>query len=118
MITAENLSKSFRGQSGPVVALDDVTLDVADGSIAGFEWQVHDPGAPADTAWHFTTHTDSLFIAQAPGGFVQWTFSVRLHLSGTSFSGETPLPSGPRKAGQLPARATPTPATRRARAGR
>jgi len=49
----------------------------ADGSIAGFEWQVHDPGAPADTAWHFTTHTDSLFTAQAPDGFVQWTFSVR-----------------------------------------
>jgi D-methionine transport system ATP-binding protein len=35
MITVENLSKSFRGQTGPVVALDDVTLDVAAGTIAG-----------------------------------------------------------------------------------
>jgi D-methionine transport system ATP-binding protein len=35
VITAENLSKSFRGQSGPVVALDDVTLDVPAGTIAG-----------------------------------------------------------------------------------
>ena len=35
MITVENLSKSFRGQAGPVVALDDVTLDVSAGSIAG-----------------------------------------------------------------------------------
>lgn len=35
MITAENLSKSFRGQTGPVVAIDDVTLDVAAGTIAG-----------------------------------------------------------------------------------
>jgi D-methionine transport system ATP-binding protein len=35
VITVENLSKSFRGQTGPVVALDDVTLDVAAGTIAG-----------------------------------------------------------------------------------
>ena len=35
MITVENLSKSFRGQAGPIVALDDVTLDVGAGSIAG-----------------------------------------------------------------------------------
>lgn len=35
MITVENLSKSFRGQAGPVVALDDVTLDVGAGTIAG-----------------------------------------------------------------------------------
>jgi len=35
VITVENLSKSFRGQAGPVVALDDVTLDVSAGSIAG-----------------------------------------------------------------------------------
>ena len=35
MITVENLSKSFRGQAGPVVALDDVSIDVAAGTIAG-----------------------------------------------------------------------------------
>jgi D-methionine transport system ATP-binding protein len=35
VITVENLSKSFRGQAGPIVALDDVTLDVGAGSIAG-----------------------------------------------------------------------------------
>ena len=35
MITVENLTKSFRGQTGPVVALDDVTLDVRAGTIAG-----------------------------------------------------------------------------------
>lgn len=35
MITLENLSKSFRSTSGPVVALDDVTLDVPTGVIAG-----------------------------------------------------------------------------------
>ncbi|HEU5475770.1 MAG TPA: ATP-binding cassette domain-containing protein [Actinophytocola sp.] len=35
MITVENLTKSFRGTTGPVVALDDVTFDVTAGSIAG-----------------------------------------------------------------------------------
>lgn len=35
MITLENLSKSFRSTAGPVVALDDVTLDVPAGVIAG-----------------------------------------------------------------------------------
>ncbi|HWM02310.1 MAG TPA: ATP-binding cassette domain-containing protein [Actinophytocola sp.] len=35
MITLENLSKSFRSTSGSVVALDDVTLDVPAGVIAG-----------------------------------------------------------------------------------
>lgn len=35
MITVENLSKSFRSTTGAVVALDDVTLDVPDGVIAG-----------------------------------------------------------------------------------
>ncbi|MGH3760942.1 methionine ABC transporter ATP-binding protein [Actinophytocola sp.] len=35
MITLENLSKSFRSTSGSVVALDDVTLDVPTGVIAG-----------------------------------------------------------------------------------
>lgn len=35
MITVENLTKSFRGDSGPVVALDDISLDVPAGVIAG-----------------------------------------------------------------------------------
>lgn len=35
MITLENLSKSFRSPSGAVVALDDVTLDVPAGVVAG-----------------------------------------------------------------------------------
>jgi D-methionine transport system ATP-binding protein len=35
MITVENLTKSFRGNTGQVVAVDDVTLDVAAGTIAG-----------------------------------------------------------------------------------
>src|SRR5262249_58644259 len=26
----------------------------ADGTISGFEWQLKNPVAPADTAWHFT----------------------------------------------------------------
>jgi D-methionine transport system ATP-binding protein len=35
VITVENLTKSFRGNAGPVVALEDVTLDVRAGTIAG-----------------------------------------------------------------------------------
>jgi D-methionine transport system ATP-binding protein len=35
VITVENLSKSFRNQAGSVVALEDVTLDVPAGTIAG-----------------------------------------------------------------------------------
>jgi D-methionine transport system ATP-binding protein len=35
VITVENLTKSFRSSTGAVVALDDVTLDVSDGVIAG-----------------------------------------------------------------------------------
>jgi D-methionine transport system ATP-binding protein len=35
MITVENLTKSFRSSTGAVVALDDVTLDVQAGVIAG-----------------------------------------------------------------------------------
>jgi D-methionine transport system ATP-binding protein len=35
MITVENVSKSFSGHTGPVVALDDVTLDVPEGALYG-----------------------------------------------------------------------------------
>ena len=49
----------------------------ADGAVAGFEWQMKNPVAPADSAWHFTTNTDSLFIVQAPAGYTNPVFSVR-----------------------------------------
>jgi hypothetical protein len=48
-----------------------------DGVIAGFEWQLQNPVSPADTVWHFTTRTDSLFIVQAPSGYTNPVFSVR-----------------------------------------
>lgn len=35
MITVENLTKSFTGHTGPVVALDDVTIDVPEGALYG-----------------------------------------------------------------------------------
>jgi D-methionine transport system ATP-binding protein len=35
MITVENLTKSFTGNTGPVVALDDVTIDVPEGALYG-----------------------------------------------------------------------------------
>ncbi|HEX4703449.1 MAG TPA: methionine ABC transporter ATP-binding protein [Pseudonocardiaceae bacterium] len=35
MITVENLTKSFTGHTGSIVALDDVTLDVPDGTLFG-----------------------------------------------------------------------------------
>ena len=48
-----------------------------DGSVVGFEWQMKNPAAPADTAWHFTTNTDSIFTVQAPSGYTNPVFSVR-----------------------------------------
>jgi hypothetical protein len=48
-----------------------------DGTISGFEWQMKNPVAPADTAWRFTTQTDSLFIVQTPAGYTNPVFSVR-----------------------------------------
>src|ERR1700761_4408501 len=35
MITVENVTKSFSGHTGSVVALDDVTLDVPEGALYG-----------------------------------------------------------------------------------
>lgn len=49
----------------------------ADGEIQGFELRFHNPDAPADTAWEFTTRTDSLFTVFAPGGSVAPLFEVR-----------------------------------------
>ncbi len=48
-----------------------------DGTVEGFEWQLKNPVAPADTAWHFTTLTDSIFTVQAPDGYTNPVFSVR-----------------------------------------
>jgi hypothetical protein len=48
-----------------------------DGFVAGFEWQMKNPVTPADTAWHFTTRTDSLFVVQTPSGYTNPLFSVR-----------------------------------------
>jgi hypothetical protein len=48
-----------------------------DGAVTGFEWQMVNPAAPADTAWHFTTRTDSLFVVQAPSGYTNPVFAVR-----------------------------------------
>ena len=48
-----------------------------DGAVTGFEWQMKNPAAPADTAWHYTTKTDSVFVVQTPSGFTDPVFSVR-----------------------------------------
>ena len=48
-----------------------------DGSVSGFEWKLENPVAPADTDWHFTTQSDSIFTVQAPSGFTATVFSVR-----------------------------------------
>lgn len=48
-----------------------------DGSVEGFEWQIQNPVSPADTAWHFTTLTDSVFTIQTPSGYTDPIFSVR-----------------------------------------
>ncbi len=48
-----------------------------DGTVQGFEWQMKNPVAPADTAWNFTTLTDSIFTVQAPSGYTNPQFSVR-----------------------------------------
>jgi hypothetical protein len=49
----------------------------ADGEIDGFELRFHNPDAPTDTAWRFTTRTDSLFTVFAPTGNVSPLFEVR-----------------------------------------
>jgi hypothetical protein len=48
-----------------------------DGVVQGFEWQMKNPVMPADTAWHFTTQSDSIFTVQAPAGYTNPVFSVR-----------------------------------------
>ncbi|HEV2104316.1 MAG TPA: hypothetical protein VGU27_01210 [Candidatus Eisenbacteria bacterium] len=48
-----------------------------DGTIAGFEWRLLNPAAPADTGWHFTPRTDSVFTIFTPAGYTMPTFVVR-----------------------------------------
>jgi hypothetical protein len=48
-----------------------------DGAVSGFEWQLRNPVAPADTGWRFTTLTDSVFTVQTPAGYTNPVFSVR-----------------------------------------
>src|SRR5262249_41951372 len=47
------------------------------GTISGLEGKRKPPAPPADTAWHFTTRTDSVFTIQAPSGYTNPLFSVR-----------------------------------------
>src|SRR5260370_40520872 len=82
--------------------------------VSCFHWSL-----PSARAKHFAARLVLFSVAwvmkirspQTPGvelpgsgnSTFQRTFSVALHLSGRFFSGEWPLPSGPRHAGQLPA---------------
>jgi len=48
-----------------------------DGDVTGFEWKLLNPRSPADTAWHFTTLTDSIFTVRADSGYADTRFTVR-----------------------------------------
>jgi hypothetical protein len=48
-----------------------------DGDVAGFELRLHNPAAPAETAWVFTTRADSLFTIFSPSGVTAPLFEVR-----------------------------------------
>lgn len=48
-----------------------------DGTVDHYEWQLNNPAAPADTAWHPTTATDSLFRIFTPAGYTNPVFTVR-----------------------------------------
>ncbi len=49
----------------------------AGGYIAGYEVRLLNPAAPADSAWRFTTLTDSLITVLAPTGFTSAVFEAR-----------------------------------------
>ena len=49
----------------------------AHGYIAGYELRVLNPLAPADTAWHFTVRTDSIFTIYTPTGYAAPVVQVR-----------------------------------------
>ncbi len=48
-----------------------------DGTVSGFELRFVNPAAPAETAWVFTTRTDSVFTVPTPTGFTAPVFEVR-----------------------------------------
>jgi len=48
-----------------------------DGDVTGFELRFHNPAAPADTQWTFTTKSDSLFTVFTPNGSSAPIFEVR-----------------------------------------
>jgi hypothetical protein len=47
------------------------------GYIAGYEVRLLNPAAPADTAWRFTTATDTSLTVLTPTGFTQAVFEAR-----------------------------------------
>jgi hypothetical protein len=49
----------------------------SDGEVSGFEWKLLNPQAPLDTAWKFTTLTDSVFIVRTDTGYADTRFVVR-----------------------------------------
>ena len=48
-----------------------------DGEVAGYELRFKNPALPADTAWTFTSRTDSLFTVFIPSGYAAPRFEVR-----------------------------------------
>src|SRR5262245_31488514 len=48
-----------------------------DGDVSGFELRFLNPADPANTAWVFTTRTDSLFTVFTPSGYAMPVFEVR-----------------------------------------
>jgi hypothetical protein len=49
----------------------------ATGYIAAYEVRLLNPAAPAETAWVYTTHTDSILTVLTPTGFTQAVFEAR-----------------------------------------
>jgi hypothetical protein len=48
-----------------------------DGAVSGFELRFKNPASPTDTAWTFTSRTDSLFTVFIPSGYEAPRFEVR-----------------------------------------
>lgn len=48
-----------------------------DGTVTGYQIRMLNPVQPAETAWVYTTRTDSVFTLQAPGGYTAPRFEVR-----------------------------------------
>src|SRR5437867_4497718 len=48
-----------------------------DGAVVGYELRFKNPEVPADSAWIFTTRTDSIFAVYTPAGFSAARFEVR-----------------------------------------